>query len=217
MQHSILVVDDDPELRETIREVLVQADFLVNTAASGDDALDLLDREDFDIVLLDLMMPGPGGMEVLPQIKRKTPRTRVIMITAFATIENAVASMRKGASDYITKPFKVDELLMAVMKTIEEARFQECKSKVDIDDTFNCLANSTRRKVLMRLAIEGRMRFMDIARHLNIEDHTKVNFHLRVLRDSKFIEQDRRKFYILTRVGRKVVASLDMMMNNLKE
>jgi DNA-binding response OmpR family regulator len=215
MKHNILVVDDDQELRENIREILDDAGFAVTVAASGEEALDCLERQAFDVILLDLIMPGLGGKEVLPLIKRLSPPVKVIMITAFATIENAVSAMRKGADDYLTKPFKVDELLMAVRRCLEEARLQKCHSVIDVEDTFNCLANVMRREILFLLAREGRLRFMDVARKLEVEDHTKVNFHLKVLRDARFIEQDARKLYVLSKEGRKVVDCLQVVVKNL--
>lgn len=215
MAPNLLVVDDDQELRETIREILADAGFAVTLAASGEAALDCLERQNFDLVLLDLIMPGLGGREVLPLLKRQAPQIRVIMITAFATIDNAVAAMRAGADDYLTKPFKVDELLTAVRRCLEEARLRQCHAVVDVEDTFNCLANAMRREILFLLAREGRMRFMDIPRKLAVEDHTKVNFHLRVLREARFIEQDVRKFYLLSKEGRKVVDCMQVVVKNL--
>ena len=215
MMHNILVVDDDPELRENIREILDDAGFAVTVAASGEEALDCLERQAFDVILLDLIMPGLGGKEVLPLIKRQSPSVKAIMITAFATIENAVSAMRKGADDYLTKPFKVDELLMAVRRCLEEARLQKCHSVIDVEDTFNCLANVMRREILFLLAREGKLRFMDIARKLEVEDHTKVNFHLKVLRDARFIEQDARKLYVLSKEGLKVLDCVQVVVKNL--
>lgn len=215
MTHQILVVDDDSELRENMCEILSEAGFAVTPAASGEEALDCLERQSFDAVLLDLIMPGLGGKEVLPLIKRQAPSVRVIMITAFATIDNAVAAMRAGADDYITKPFKVDELLTAVRRGIEEARLKSCRHVIDADETFNSLSNAMRREILVLLAREGRLRFMDVARKLAVEDHTKVNFHLKVLREAKFVEQDSRKFYVLSPQGRKVVDCMQTVFKNL--
>jgi DNA-binding response OmpR family regulator len=215
MTLNILVVDDDQELRENIREILADAGFAVTVAASGEAALDCLEQQTFDVILLDLIMPGLDGKEALTLIKRRFPSVKVIMITAFATIENAVSAMRKGADDYLTKPFKVNELLTAVRRSLEEARLQKCHSVIDVEDTFNCLANVLRREILFLLASEGRLRFMDITRKLEVEDHTKVNFHLKVLRDSRFIEQDARKFYVLSKEGRKVLDCMQVVVKNL--
>lgn len=215
MSQWILVVDDDLELRENLCEILSEAGFAVTPAASGEAALDCLERQNFDLVLLDLIMPGLGGKEVLVLLKRQAPRLRVIMMTAFATVDNAVAAMRAGADDYLTKPFRVDELLTAVRRVLEEARFSECRCVVDVDETFNTLANAMRREILTLLAREGRLRFMDIARRLGVEDHTKVNFHLKVLREAQLLEQDGRKFYLLSKQGRKVVDCMQTVFKNL--
>lgn len=215
MPHEILVVDDDSELRENMGEILAEAGFAVALAANGEEALDRLQQQRFEVVLLDLIMPGLGGKEVLPLIKRQAPGAKVIMITAFATIENAVSAMRAGADDYITKPFKVDELLTSVRRCLEEARLQKCQTVLDVEDTFNCLANAMRREILYLLAREGRLRFMDIARKLEVEDHTKVNFHLKVLREARFIEQDVRKCYLLSKEGRKIVNCMQVVTSTL--
>ncbi|MBE0504869.1 MAG: response regulator [Desulfuromonadales bacterium] len=211
MAHRILVVDDDQELRETISEILDDAGFFVANASSGEEALKILSGQTFDLVLLDMIMPGLGGQEILPLLKRQAPRTRIIMITAFATVENAVAAMRKGADDYLTKPFKVDELLTAVRRSLEEARLLDCSLQVEMDSTFSCLANSIRRDILKLIGREQRLRFMDITRHLGIEDHTKMNFHLKMLRNADLVGQDEHKNYILTPQGERILACLSQI------
>ena len=213
--HKILVVDDDQDMQENIVEILESANFDVCAAGNGREALELARETVFDLVLLDLIMPDMGGMEALPSIKRQCPNIKIIMITAFSTIDNAVEAMRKGADDYITKPFKINELLMAVKKCLEEAKFLDCKAVLGMDDTFNSLANSIRREILLLIHREGKLRFMDIPRKLEIEDHTKVNFHLKVLKESNLIKQDERKFYILSRAGKKVIDCLHIVTKGL--
>lgn len=214
MQHNILVVDDDRELRETIGEILHGAGFAVHAAASGEEALAVLQQQSFDLVLVDMIMPGIGGQELLPLLKRQAPRSKVIMITAFATVENAVEAMRRGADDYLTKPFKVDELLTAVRRVLEEARLRECGFNIEMDSTFSCLANAIRREILKLIERQQKLRFMDIARQLGIEDHTKMNFHLKMLRDAGLVGQDERKCYLLTAEGQRIVACLSQLHKN---
>jgi DNA-binding response OmpR family regulator len=216
MSTRILVIDDDAELQATIAEVLEQAGFAVETEKSAEAALERLEKKEvFNIILLDLIMPGMGGMEALPLIKKACPKAKIIMITAFATVDNAVEAMKRGADDYISKPFKVNELLTTIMRSREEARFLECHTLLDLENTFSCLANGVRREIITDLAREGGMRFMDLARHLKIEDHTKVNFHLKVLREAGLVEQDRRKHYVLSREGRKIAECLTMVVKTL--
>lgn len=211
MAHRILVVDDDRELRETISEILVDAGFDVSAAGSGEEALAILQGQSYDLMLLDMIMPGLGGQEILPLLKRQAPRARVIMITAFATVDNAVAAMRRGADDYLTKPFKVDELLTAVRRSLEEARLLDCGFQIEMDSTFSCLANPIRRDILKLIGREQRLRFMDITRHLGIEDHTKMNFHLKLLRNADLVGQDEQKFYVLTQQGVRIMACLGQL------
>ncbi|NOY87748.1 MAG: response regulator [Deltaproteobacteria bacterium] len=211
----ILVVDDDTELRENLTEILKNDGYEVLSADRSEKAIELLDDEPVDLILLDLIMPGMGGMDAIPLFQRTCPGARIIVITAFSTVGNAVESMKKGANDYIAKPFKIDELLTTVRKNLEEGRFLSCKLFLDMDDTFSSLANITRRKVLYILAQEGTVRFMDLARKLEMPDHTKMNFHLKVLRENGLIEQDKKKSYMLSPVGRQVKECLDFIVKNL--
>lgn len=205
---KILVVDDDQDLRDNLVEILGNAGFELSAAENGETAMTALARENFDLVLLDSIMPGMGGMEALPQIKRLYPSIKIIMLTAFSTVDGAVEAMRKGADDYITKPFKIADLLVTVRRALEEAKFVSCDELLNMDETFKCLANATRRKVLLLLNEKGRLRFMDIARQLEIEDHTKVNFHLKNLKDADLLEQDGKKQYRLSAKGEKIIACL---------
>lgn len=212
---KILVVDDDRDMRENIGEVLGDAGFEICLAENGEEAVVLLAETSFNMVILDLVMPGMGGMETLTIIKRNYPSTRVIMATAFSTVDNAVQAMKKGADDYITKPFKIDELLTTVMRGIEEAKFRNCKAILEMDETFSCLANAIRRQILLLVNREGAMRFMDITRKLGVEDHTKVNFHLKVLKEAGLIEQDSKKVYSLSPSGNKVVTCFNVVVQEL--
>ena len=205
---KVLVVDDDQDLRDNLVEVLSENGFSPDSAENGEIALEKLQDNMFDLVLLDSVMPGMDGLETLPLIKRTYPKTRVIMLTAFSTVNSAVEAMRSGADDYITKPFKIDELLVAIRRCLEEAKFGICEEILNSDDMFKCLANSTRRKVLLLLYRESKLRFMDMTRKLNIDDHTKVNFHLKSLKDAHLIEQDRRKNYQLSAKGKKIVTCM---------
>lgn len=217
MEARILVVDDDPELRESLAEVLQEAGFAVIVAETGEDALCRIDEAPFDLILLDLMMPLLGGMEALPLLKKKCAKARIIMITAFSTVEVAVEAMRKGADDYLSKPFKVSDLLMTVRRNIEEARFQAYRPVLDMDDTFNSLSNPIRREILLLGAREEPLKFMDIVRQLGVADHTKVNFHLRILKEAGLMRRDEHKRYSLTAEGQKIVEYLRMMAEHLSE
>ncbi len=208
---KILIVDDDAELRSTLTEILGEAGYRIDKAASGREALDKIHSADFDIILLDLMMPGMNGMEVLSEVRKTRPRIKVIIITAFATVNNAVDAIKKGASDYISKPFKIEELLAIVRRVIEEARFENGIRKLDLENTLNSLSNPIRRDILQLLHIRHEMRLMEITRKLDIEDHTKVVFHLKLLKESGIIKQNKEKSYFLTKEGEKMIELLKFL------
>ena len=115
----ILIVDDERSMREFVSILLRKQGYTVELATSGEEAVEALDQQDFDLVLTDLKMPGISGLEVLEHAKRRDPSTQVILMTAYATSDTAVQAMKRGARDYVTKPFKVDELLVQVEKALE--------------------------------------------------------------------------------------------------
>jgi two-component system, NtrC family, response regulator PilR len=117
----ILVVDDELSMREFLKILLEKEGYEVITASDAASALEYIRIEDFDLVLSDIKMPGMGGLTLLEKIKEINNSLPVIMITAYASPENAVVAMRSGAFDYITKPFKVDEILKIIKSAISVA------------------------------------------------------------------------------------------------
>lgn len=118
---AILVVDDDADMREMILDMLKDRGYNVTIAGSGLDALRMLGEEDYAVVLTDLRMKGMQGMELLTEIKRNYPAINVILMTAFGSVETAVEAMKHGASDYLTKPVKKDELVRVIERVVREA------------------------------------------------------------------------------------------------
>ena len=118
----LLVVDDQKNMRATTAMVLRQAGYLVDEAEDGAAALRLLPGDGYDVVLTDLRMPGIDGMEVLRSVKQLAPETEVIVMTAYGTIESAVEAIRRGAHDFLAKPFKEEELLLRAAKAVEKRR-----------------------------------------------------------------------------------------------
>lgn len=212
---KVLIVDDDAELRSNLSEILKGAGYHIAEAPSGKEAVEEITSKDFDIVLLDLMMPKMSGIDVLKEIKKIKPKIRVIMITAFATVENAVDAIKKGASDYISKPFRIDDLLTTIRRVIEEGRFEEGITKLDLDYTLSSLASPIRRNIIRLLNSRKSMRLMEIVRELKIDDHTKVVFHLKMLKESSMIAQDKSKLYALTGEGERILSCLKILENYL--
>ncbi len=118
----LLVVDDQKNMRATTAMVLRQAGYQVDEAEDGASALTKLEGDGYDVVLTDLRMPNVDGMEVLRAVRQMAPETEVIVMTAYGTIESAVEAIRRGAYDFLAKPFKEDELLLRAAKAVEKRR-----------------------------------------------------------------------------------------------
>jgi len=125
---AVLVVDDEQDIRDASERILTRTGFKVMKATRGDEALDVLDKERIDIVLLDLKMPGMDGLEVLKRIRMLSKTIQVIVITGYATVETAIEAMKQGAYDFIPKPFEPDQLRIVVNRAWEKINFiQEAK------------------------------------------------------------------------------------------
>jgi len=119
---NILVIDDEPGMREGCRRILVPHGFAVETAATAEEGLRKVREGDFDLVLLDVMMPDRRGTELLAPIHEKDPDTVCVIITGYATVELAVEAIRQGAYDFISKPFTADLLRITVDQGMERRR-----------------------------------------------------------------------------------------------
>ncbi|MFQ5692258.1 MAG: sigma-54-dependent transcriptional regulator [Nitrospinota bacterium] len=120
--HRVLVVDDDPRNRDLLSKILKEDSYDVWVAEDGETAIELMGEESFEIILTDLVMPGVDGLELLEHVRAHSARTLVIVVTGFGTVKTAVAAMRSGAYDYITKPFSIDEIRLVVAKALEHSR-----------------------------------------------------------------------------------------------
>jgi len=125
MPHRILVTEDDQVQRDVIADILIKAGYQTATASSGDDALEALEREVYDLLITDMRMPGMDGMELLREAKRRRPDLDVVMMTAHATIQTAITAMKEGAIDYLEKPFDKDQLLVVVERALSQRGLRE--------------------------------------------------------------------------------------------
>ncbi len=121
---AVLIVDDEETIREMLAEFLEMEGYRVETAADGMAALDVLDDGHFDLVLTDLKMPRMGGISLLEQMAKHAPSTIGVIMTGFGTVDTAIDAMKRGAHDYILKPFKIEEVLHVVARAIEKQRMQ---------------------------------------------------------------------------------------------
>ncbi|MFW2365964.1 MAG: response regulator [Desulforhopalus sp.] len=208
---KILIVDDDKDLRNALVEILEGSNFITICYDSAEAALQHIKEEQPQLAIIDNMMPGMGGMAFMPLLKNALPGIKIIMITAFSTVDNAVTAMKSGADDYLEKPFRRDELLMTVKRNLEELKFAANLEYPGMDEALACLSNQIRRQILLELASNEKIRFMDLTRQLEIKDHTKVNFHLKTLKSSHLVRQDREKAYSITPQGVKIVEYLQLL------
>lgn len=147
-QAHILVVDDEPSMREFLSIMLKKQGHWVEVAAGGVEALQMLAKGEYQLVITDLAMPRVDGMTVLQRSRELTPPPAVILITAYATTESAVEAMKRGAFDYIIKPFKIDELKLIIDKALETRRLvaenQELREALESSKGFDQLVGRSR-------------------------------------------------------------------------
>ncbi len=124
-KRTIHVVDDEPIIHEVLSQLLTSEGYDVELSSSGEEALEKHSSQAYDVILLDLLMPGLNGIEVLKGIKKIDPLASIIVITAYASVESAIAAMKMGAYDYIQKPFKHDELLLTIERALEHKSLQD--------------------------------------------------------------------------------------------
>jgi DNA-binding NtrC family response regulator len=117
---TILVIDDEVIMQETLSDFLQEEGFLVDIASSGEEGVELAKAKPYDCAIVDLMMPGMDGIQTTQTLKAHDATLPVIMITAYASVESAVEAMKKGAHEYITKPFKIDEVLLVIENAIRQ-------------------------------------------------------------------------------------------------
>ena len=123
MNRSVLIVDDEQDMLQLLKRSLEpELNCQAQTATSGEQALQLLESGIFDLVLADIKMPGMDGMRLLELIKKDSPQLTVVMMTAFGHIEMAVEAMKRGAYDFVTKPFDLDALVLRLEKALERSQ-----------------------------------------------------------------------------------------------
>jgi DNA-binding NtrC family response regulator len=121
---NLLIVDDERSIREACREVAQSLGFSAQVADSAEQAYRVLEAQSFDAILLDLRLPGAGGLDALRRIKERRPEAVVIVVTGYGTVQSAVQAMKNGAYDYVTKPFSVDELKLMLERVASHLKLK---------------------------------------------------------------------------------------------
>jgi DNA-binding NtrC family response regulator len=122
---NILVVDDDALMRDYLNETLCRGGFNVELAVTGEEALEKIGKTEYDVVLSDIRMPQMGGMELLQAVKQYLPGAKVVMMTAYGTVQNAVEAMKLGAFEYVMKPFSIDEIELVVRRALDQKKLEQ--------------------------------------------------------------------------------------------
>jgi DNA-binding NtrC family response regulator len=126
-QYSVLIVDDEDEFREITLKTLSKRDLECESAPDGDTALEMVAKKNYDVVLLDVKMPGRDGIETLREIKKLAPMTEVVMLTGHASVESGINGIRYGAFDYLMKPMELDPLFEKLTAAYKRKREQQNK------------------------------------------------------------------------------------------
>ena len=134
MKIKLLLVDDEKDFIESLAERLELREFDVKTALNGDDAINLINKNEFDVIVLDVKMPGKSGIETLKEIRNINQLSQVIMLTGHATVESAIQGMKLGAYDYIMKPTVTEDLIELIKKAykiVEEQKERIRRAEIE--------------------------------------------------------------------------------------
>ncbi|MGD9175955.1 MAG: response regulator, partial [Desulfobacterales bacterium] len=124
-ERRLLIIDDEENMRHMLSKVLTKAGYTIETASNGHEGLKMTDRNAYDFILCDIKMPNMSGMDFLKAARDKIRSTTVIMMSAYGTIDTAIAAMKLGAYDYISKPFKTDEVYLTLKKAEERESLRQ--------------------------------------------------------------------------------------------
>lgn len=166
MKRNILIVDDEQTIRETLSEVLDEEGFASEMAGSGQEALNKVNKRDYDLVITDLKMPHMDGLALMERIKQQTPETSVMIITAYASLESAIQALRLGAYDYIIKPLDFDDVILRIRRLMEHR---------ELEDENKYLRREVREKFSFSNIIGESPRMKDIFRVIEKVAGTKGN------------------------------------------
>src|SRR5258706_1462125 len=155
----VLVVDDEKVIREILSDFLTMEGYVVRTVEDGSSALRELERRSYNLVISDLKMPGIGGLELLERIAELKANVLTVIMTGFGTVETAIEAMKKGAYDYILKPFKIEEVVHVVERGLDRQRLQaeniKLKEAVSLYKISEAIAQSLSIDTVLDLILDG--------------------------------------------------------------
>src|SRR6202166_1960290 len=148
----ILIVDDEPGIRQSLKGVFEDEGFTTDVVSSGEDCLKKFDQDAYDLVLLDIWLPGMDGLDTLRKLREKSPRTQVIMISGHATIATAVSATKLGAFDFIEKPLSLEHTLLTARNALSHRRLERANDLLrnQLEEKFNIVGESIPTKALRK-------------------------------------------------------------------
>src|SRR5208337_4983074 len=168
---TVLVVDDERVIREGCRRLLMPEGYEVLTAENGRQALDLLLTESPDVILCDLLMPVMGAFEVIEEVRAKYPDLPLIVVTGHGTVATAVEAMRKGAYDFITKPFAADHLILIIKRALEKRALERCArtlQETQVQNLYDLSVEKSRIRTITNCMADGVLvtnRYLEVVLH----------------------------------------------------
>src|SRR5689334_13323064 len=155
----VLVVDDEKVIREILSDFLTMEGYVVRTVEDGENALKELERRSYNMVISDLKMPGMGGLELLEKIAELRQNVLTVIMTGFGTVETAIEAMKKGAYDYILKPFKIEEVVHVVERGLDRQRLQaeniKLKEAISLYKVSEAIAQSLSLDTVLDLILDA--------------------------------------------------------------
>ncbi|GAB4483130.1 MAG: HAMP domain-containing sensor histidine kinase [Anaerolineales bacterium] len=186
----ILVIDDEQGIREGIKRGLTPQGYLVESAENGEQGLALFRAQPFDLVLIDVMMPGISGIDLIKEIHQIDPDTVCIIITGYATVEMAVRAIKEGAYDFLTKPFSVDDLLLVVRQGLERRKLTlETKRLQHIEEQARKLAAE---KARLEELDRAKMQFIRLVTHELQAPIAAIHTYLRLILEGYVSPEEQR-------------------------
>tara|TARA_B100000579_G_scaffold74466_1_gene57324 strand:+ start:5452 stop:6126 length:675 start_codon:yes stop_codon:yes gene_type:complete len=194
--YHILIVDDDNRIRELIKEYLEENNFIVSTANNAEEASEKIKLVDFEIVVLDIMMPGESGLELTKKL-RKNISTPIILLTAKGEVDDRIIGLESGADDYLVKPFSPKELLLRIKNILKKTKEEILEEKIKIGENFLNLKkmiiekngktiklNGTEKKLLKKMIFSKGKTFSreEIGKIINISKERSVDVMITRLR-----------------------------------
>lgn len=215
---TILVCDDEIVTLQGLKRILERDDYRVYVASNGNDALVVMEREKVDVLITDIKLPTMGGFTLLEKVRENFSETKVIMITGYSCIGDAVYAIKKGASDYITKPIFIPDLKSSIKAVVEEAALIKL-DKIDLklsgmgeeefDSLIRAIDNPLRREIIYFISEGNERSFYSIRGHIGIMDASTLSFHLRCLKAYGLVSQNKDRNYFLMELGEKAAALLN--------